>query len=491
MLNPFSLVLGALSLFTPNYSSRCSSFTLPRSSSSSRGAEVLRRTYVAPGNASVVATIGTGVAGVIESGYCTLDLAVPTTSTSTTNVSLTFPDKWNRALLGTSSLVPSPLPFATYHLAPPSSPSTLHEVTALAKALTKGFYKRWRNPRTYWASEGAWGGRSVLEVVQAWPGDFAGVAVGGPALSSWDKIRARRHWLGKLAMDGGLEDKAWKLVKAEVQKQCEVIDGIVQDPRSCHFIPETLTCRQGRTKGCLTTPQLAALRKMYTHKYTPDGEVLYHRIEPGSEDEFMFGDRGPIDGDKWWSNTIDHQKQAVFAVPETGIPDVAVGEDITEDWREAEESSAVPEPEPEPVPSQINEDLSPDLTAFAKKGGKLLHFFGLADPVLAPQDALAYHSRVLEHSKRTGGKDVDEFYSLFPVPGLGSLADNTTASPLLLTLLDILVPWVEKPSRKTIPNAIVVVERRVAVSKGWFGRASRSVKEVRRTLQRLPRKVRA
>jgi len=46
-------------------------------------------------------------------------------------------------------------------------------------------------------------------------------------------------------------------------------DGLVEDPRACHFNPVVLTCKGVDGPDCLTAPQVAALRKIYEGPKNP------------------------------------------------------------------------------------------------------------------------------------------------------------------------------------------------------------------------------
>src|SRR4029077_262526 len=63
--------------------------------------------------------------------------------------------------------------------------------------------------------------------------------------------------------------------------------------------------------------------------------------------------------------------------------------------------------------SAVEKDLSP----FKKRGGKLLMYTGWADPVVPPQDTVAYYDAV---AKAMGGLEkTREFYRFFLAPGMG------------------------------------------------------------------------
>ena len=61
--------------------------------------------------------------------------------------------------------------------------------------------------------------------------------------------------------------------------------------------------------------------------------------------------------------------------------------------------------------------MSTDYGAFKTRGGKLIMYTGLADPVVSPFDTMAYYDSVV---KANGGLGATQaFYRFFPVPGMG------------------------------------------------------------------------
>ena len=60
----------------------------------------------------------------------------------------------------------------------------------------------------------------------------------------------------------------------------------------------------------------------------------------------------------------------------------------------------------------------PDLSQFAKHGGKLLHYAGWAENVVSAGTALRYHETVNSFMLSHVDIEVDDFYRLFPVPGM-------------------------------------------------------------------------
>ena len=63
-----------------------------------------------------------------------------------------------------------------------------------------------------------------------------------------------------------------------------VKDGIIANPRRCHFDPGVIQCKDGDGPDCLTAPQVAAVRKIYSGPKNPrTGEAIFPGFSPGAE----------------------------------------------------------------------------------------------------------------------------------------------------------------------------------------------------------------
>ena len=89
---------------------------------------------------------------------------------------------------------------------------------------------------------------------------------------------------------------------------------------------------------------------------------------------------------------------------------------------------------------------SPDLTRFKARGGKMVSYFGWADPALNPLMGVRYYENVV----RQMGPSTADFYRLFMVPGMFHCGGGVGTSTF--DALTSLVEWVEKG---TAPLSIV------------------------------------
>jgi feruloyl esterase len=103
----------------------------------------------------------------------------------------------------------------------------------------------------------------------------------------------------------------------------------------------------------------------------------------------------------------------------------------------------------------LNAD-DPDLGAFARHGGKLLHYHGWMDTNHAPLRSVEYYEAVLDAAQGGGTREqalarVGNYYRLFMVPGSSGCA-STEMHPGEFDPMDVLRAWVE---RHEAPQRIV------------------------------------
>ena len=80
-----------------------------------------------------------------------------------------------------------------------------------------------------------------------------------------------------------------KLLQTASLGQCDgldgVKDGVIDDPRACHFDPAKLACKGGDGADCLTAGEVATAKLFYEGPKTADGKSFYPGFAPGAEAE--------------------------------------------------------------------------------------------------------------------------------------------------------------------------------------------------------------
>lgn len=98
----------------------------------------------------------------------------------------------------------------------------------------------------------------------------------------------------------------------------------------------------------------------------------------------------------------------------------------------------------------IVDAIDPDLGDFHERGGKIISYFGWADPDINPLTAIDYRSQV---ATVTG--NVDDFYRLFLVPGMFHCSGGP--GPSSFDVMTPLINWVEGgEAPDSIPAAQIV-----------------------------------
>jgi feruloyl esterase len=168
----------------------------------------------------------------------------------------------------------------------------VHEMTLKAKAIIQAFYGA-APAHSYFASCSN-GGRQGLMEAQRFPADYDGVLAGAPA-AYWTRLMANFGW-DMLATEADpasyIPSPKLPLINAAVMKACDaadgLTDGIITDPRACHFNPDVLQCRNGDASDCLTAPQIAAIKKIYAGPRTSKGELINPGFPPGPTGDWIW-----------------------------------------------------------------------------------------------------------------------------------------------------------------------------------------------------------
>ena len=285
------------------------------------------------------------------------------------------------------------------------------------------------------------GGHEALSEAQRFPEDYDGIIAGDPANNRIRQTFAFLwSWTATHTMDGQPILPAAKLpliTKAAIEA-CDgndgLKDGIIDDPRRCHFDPVKLLCRNGSSglagsddATCLTQAQVDAVKKVYDGVKSPHtGEQIFAGWPRGSEG---FGD-SPIQS--WRQYVMDPAEPM-----RVGFFRYFLFHDPNWDWRTIDWDRDLAYAD-QKLP--FMQAVERDLTLFKKHGGKLLMYTGWADPVVPPQDTAAYYDGVV---KTMGGiEKTREFFRFFAAPGMGHCGGGP--GPNQFDTLAALEQWVEK-----------------------------------------------
>ena len=295
----------------------------------------------------------------------------------------------------------------------------VHMTTVVGKALTTTFYGA--PPRHSYFASCSNGGRQGLMEAQRFPDDYDGIIAGAPAYN-WTALFTDFVWNAKELSRPGAMIPAAKTpaIAAAVLEQCDKLDGVkdglVSDPRRCRFKPEKLSCTGKETNACLTHPQIAALKAIYTGARTSDGHKISFGFSPGGEvapgspgwDVWIFGAApGASVQNAFGSNFVKY----VVGAPDTWSP---AAFNFDRDFESLRTKTA-----------ETFNATDPDLSRFAARGGKLILFHGWSDAAIPPRGTIAYRDDVV---RQMGAGQAVKFIRLFMVPGMHHCAGGTGPS---------------------------------------------------------------
>jgi len=284
----------------------------------------------------------------------------------------------------------------------------IHEMTRVAKAVVQAYYSK--TPQHSYFAACSDGGREALMEAQRYPEDYDGILAGAPANNWTPLLTTAAYDTQALTLDPASFIPPAKIptIAAAVNAACDeldgVRDGILNDPRQCHFDPATIQCKGEDSDKCLTAVQVTTLNKLY--RGTPDskGQIVFPGYVPGAED-----------GQGGWGLWITGQAPGrsamaffgrgffsdfVYAKPDWDFK----GFQVDAELKAATEKTA-----------QALNATDPNLSAFQARGGKLILYHGWNDPAITALNTINYYGSVI---KKMGEKNVDSFVRLYLAPGV-------------------------------------------------------------------------
>ena len=298
-----------------------------------------------------------------------------------------------------------------------------HEMTLKAKAIIEAFYG---DParHAYWNGCSG-GGKQALTEAQRYPDDYDGIIAGAPANNAMH-LHAERLWVAQAVHKdpaGYIPPSKYPVLHNAVLEACDVLDGVkdgvLENPRRCHFDPAVVACKAGDAANCLTASQVEAARKIYSGAKNPrTGEQIFPGLEPGGE---LLWDR--LAGPQPLGLAIENFKYVVFQNPDWDYlslnfdGDVALADKLDDD---------------------INKSMDPNLKPFTGHSGKLLMYHGWSDQQVPPRNTINYYDSVI---KTLGAARTTDSVRLFMVPGMGHCGGDVGTDTF--DMVSVIEQWVE------------------------------------------------
>lgn len=304
-----------------------------------------------------------------------------------------------------------------------------HEMTVKAKAIIEAFYGR--APAQSYFNGCSTGGRQAIMEAERYPADFDGIVAGSIAnpkthLDAWRIASAQAMF--KTA-EGSIPSEMFPMIHKAVVAACDALDGLkdglIDDPRRCRFDPGTIECKTGdAAASCLSPAQVAVARALMAPLRNSAGADVFPGYAAGTELGWVVP-AGAL------QNALDQYKYVVFADPDWDWHTFELERDLARAERVGRGTLAA---------------VSPDLTAFAGRGGKLLIYHGWTDPAIPGQASVDFYMTTAATSKAPGTNR--SWVTLFMVPGMdhcrGGEGPNTFD---MMSPLDVWVTTGKPPDR--------------------------------------------
>jgi feruloyl esterase len=312
----------------------------------------------------------------------------------------------------------------------------VHEMTVDSKLIVAAFYGK-PAKLSYWNGCST-GGKQGLTEAQRYPEDYDGIVAGAPAnyithlqaggvYTSWVRLKDGPNGPGYIP--GSKMPVLHKAVLDSCDAKDGVLDGVIADPRRCHFDPKVIQCSGADGPNCLTAAQVKTAQEIYAGAKYNDGKQIFPGYEPGSELLWDSPFSAPV------NNTIGvgFFRFMVFDNPNWDFTTF----DADRDTRAADQK----------LGSIVNA-IDPNLKAFEQHGGKLIMYHGWADQAIQPENSVNYYASV--ERAMGGAEKTQDFLRLFMAPGMTHCAGG--AGPNTFDALGALEQWREQ---KVAPDTII------------------------------------
>ncbi|MFC0504976.1 tannase/feruloyl esterase family alpha/beta hydrolase [Micromonospora costi] len=305
---------------------------------------------------------------------------------------------------------------------------SLHDMAVIGKDVAKQFYG---SPVTYSYWNGcSTGGRQGYKEAQDNPTDFDGILAKAPAIN-WDRFAVATLWSQAVFNEEKVAPTQCELeaFNTAAVKACDTLDGvkdgIIDNPQDCHWDARRLAGAKVVCDGkeiTISNATADAVRKIWAGPVSPTGKKLWYGPNKGASLAALAAPGAPFFVADSWVKYFVTQNPSFDTTKLTY-------KSFDQIFRASQK--------------QFNDIIGtddPNLSAFAKAGGKLLSWHGQTDELVPTQGTVDYREQV----KRTlgGNKRVDDFYRLFLLPGVNHCGGGTGPQPT--DDLGALVNWVEK-----------------------------------------------
>ena len=290
------------------------------------------------------------------------------------------------------------------------------------------------------------GGRQGYVVAQELATELDGILANAPAMY-WTRFQTAQMW-GQIVMKdllgGPISSAKLTQATASAVAACDaddgVVDGIIDDPRTCKFSAHANVCgtptapvpNAAGQQTCLSIQEADAIDMIWDGPRNAAGNKVWFGIDRGTNFSGLNG-TNPFGLGVTQFHWNEHDRNF--------------------DWRTVsmDEYAQVAQDGSRNIADLT--DTFGNLDAFRASGGKLLTFVGTNDQLIMPRGVIHYYRQMASHyskHKQPDFKGLQSFFRLFRAPGVGHCSGGATApgggviAPQPQNLFDALVQWVEQ-----------------------------------------------
>ncbi|KAL4768872.1 Tannase/feruloyl esterase [Aspergillus nidulans var. acristatus] len=311
---------------------------------------------------------------------------------------------------------------------------SLNDAAIAGKSIAEGFYGR--KPSYSYFSGCSQGGRQGMMLAQRYPDAYDGIVASAPAIN-WAEILVSGFWtqFTMNQLDSYPRHCELDYLTRMAIQNCDALDGVRDgivsfidacDIGAFDMIGTDVPC--GEETVPLSVSAAIVANAAWRGPFTADGMNLWMGVDVVSNLTNGLSSQCSSNGMCTGLPVVYSSDWIRLAVEKNARFDLKT---VTHDMYVQIFNDSVME-----YKSIIGTD-DPDLSEFNKRGGKLLSFHGLADPMIPSKGTRSYYEAVAQRDP-----EVRNYYRLFEAPGLGHCWSPSGLYPS--TIFDHMVDWVEK-----------------------------------------------
>ncbi|MGC5311811.1 tannase/feruloyl esterase family alpha/beta hydrolase [Micromonospora zamorensis] len=318
---------------------------------------------------------------------------------------------------------------------------SVHDLAVVGKDVANRFYHR---TVSYSYFNGcSTGGRQGYAEAQEYPADFDGILANAPGIE-WNRFEIATLWSQAVFNEEKVAPSKCELdaFTAAAVKACDTLDGVkdgvIDNPQSCTWDARRLVGTKvacGDQEITIDKATADAVNKIWAGPTTTHGKKLWYGQNKGSDFSSIAVPGTPFLVPALWVKYFVTKDPSFDSTKLTYASFERLFRSATRQY------------------DDIIGTNDPNLSEFARSGGKLLSWHGQSDQLIPTQGTVDYRERV--NRVHGGNKRVDNFYRLFLLPGVTHCANGSTAPVVSdVAALDALTKWVEKgQAPATLPAA--------------------------------------